>query len=125
QIIFKNRDTDKIIPVLTNVECSNTIAGHCSNNVPTRATGFNEYIELPNCSNPASCLFCEHYVLHTDVIDIRKLISLRKIIELHPDQNDEMQVVKYRVDEILKYIMDQNEGLFPLISNIKEEVDEG
>lgn len=125
QIIFKNRNTEKVIPIVTNVECSNTLAGHCRTNEPTRAIGFNDSIELPNCSNPASCLFCEHYVLHTDEIDIRKLISLRKIIDLHPDKNDEMQIVKYRVDEILKYIIDQNKDLIPLISMVKEEVDEG
>lgn len=34
-------------------------------------------------------------------------------------------IVKYRVDEILKYITQDNEDLFKLIIDIKEEVDEG
>ena len=125
QMIFSNRNTDKLIPVVTDVESNSTIAGHCISALPIRAEGFNENIESPNCSNPASCIFCEHYVLHTDDIDIRKLLSLRKIAELHPDQNAEMQIVKYRVDEIFKYIVDQNGQLISLISLIKEEVDDG
>lgn len=125
QMIFNNRNTEKLIPVITDLDSKTTIAGHCINAEPTRAEGFNENIEVPNCSNPASCLFCKDYVVITEETDIRKLLSLRKISELHPDQNDEMQIVKYRVDEILKYIVDKNEKLIPLISLVSDEVNQG
>lgn len=36
-----------------------------------------------------------------------------------------MQIVKYRVDEILKYIVDKNEKLIPLISLVSDEVNQG
>lgn len=36
-----------------------------------------------------------------------------------------MQIVKYRVDEILKYIVEKNDQLLPLISSINDEVDQG
>ncbi len=125
QMIFNNRNTDKLIPVITDLDSKNTIAGHCVNAEPARAEGFNENIEVPNCSNPASCLFCKDYVVLTEETDIRKLLSLRKIAELHPDPNDEMQIVKFRVDEILKYISDKNNHIIPLISFINDEVNQG
>lgn len=125
QMILNNRNTDKLIPVITDLDSKTTIAGHCVNAEPARAEGFNENIEVPNCSNPASCLFCKDYVVLTEETDIRKLLSLRKIAELHPDQNDEMQIVKYRVDEILKYIIDKNNQIIPLISSINDEVNQG
>ena len=124
-MIFNNRNTDKLIPVITDLDSKNTIAGHCVNAEPARAEGFNENIEVPNCSNPASCLFCKDYVVLTEETDIRKLLSLRKIAELHPDPNDEMQIVKFRVDEILKYISDKNNHIIPLISFINDEVNQG
>ena len=125
QMIFNNRNTDKLIPVITDLDSKNTIAGHCVNAEPARAEGFNENIEVPNCSNPASYLFCKDYVVLTEETDIRKLLSLRKIAELHPDPNDEMQIVKFRVDEILKYISDKNNHIIPLISFINDEVNQG
>ncbi|MCU4629035.1 hypothetical protein KTJ53_04865 [Acinetobacter variabilis] len=125
QMIFNSRDSEKLIPVITDLDSKTTIAGHCVNSEPARAEGFNENIETPNCSNPASCLFCKDYVVVTEEADIRKLLSLRKITELHPNQNDEMQIVKYRVDEILKYIVEKNDQLLPLISSINDEVDQG
>ena len=70
-------------------------------------------------------MFCENYVLHTDDVDIRKLLSLRKITELYSNLSNDLMIVKYRVDEILKYITQDNEDLFKLIIDIKEEVDEG
>jgi hypothetical protein len=125
QMIFNNRNTEKLIPIITDLDSKSTIAGHCINAEPARAEGFNEKIEVPNCSNPASCLFCKDYVVLTDETDIRKLLSLRKIAELHPDQNDEMKIIKYRVDEILKYIVDKNKKNIPLISSISDEVNQG
>lgn len=125
KMIFKNRNTEKTIPVVLNADCSPSISGHCINNAPMRASGFNEYIETPSCSNPSTCLFCENYVVHTDEIDLRKLFSLRKITELNSDLKDEIIIIKYRIDEILKFIVNQNELLIPLISKIKKEVDDG
>ena len=125
QMIYKNRTTKKDIPVVTDIEGSPTIAGHCSNTAPSRAQGFNENIEQPNCSNPSTCLFCENYVLHTDEIDLRKLLSLRKIAEMHSDLNEEMVIVKYRIDEILKQIIESNMHLTSLIHTINDEVNEG
>ena len=36
-----------------------------------------------------------------------------------------MQIVKFRVDEILKYISDKNNHIIPLISFINDEVNQG
>ena len=83
------------------------------------------YVALQVLLCPASCLFCKDYVVLTEETDIRKLLSLRKIAELHPDPNDEMQIVKFRVDEILKYISDKNNHIIPLISFINDEVNQG
>lgn len=80
EMIFNNRKTTEVIPIVIDTESMPTIAGHCSNNIPVIANGFNESIESPNCSNPSTCLFCENYVLHTDDVDIRKLLSLRKLL---------------------------------------------
>ena len=124
-MIFKNRTTRKTIPVITDIESSPTMAGHCTDTSPIRADGFNENIEQPNCSNPSTCLFCENYVLHTDEIDLRKLLSLRKITEMHSDLNEEMLIVKFRIDEILKQIVNKYDHVKSLIHTIKAEVDDG
>ncbi|WP_395000181.1 hypothetical protein [Acinetobacter sp.] len=124
-MIFKNRTTRKTIPVITDIESSPTMAGHCTDTSPIRADGFNENIEQPNCSNPSTCLFCENYVLHTDEIDLRKLLSLRKITEMHSDINEEMLIVKFRIDEILKQIVNKYDHVKSLIHTIKAEVDDG
>ena len=68
---------------------------------------------------------CENYVLHTDEIDLRKLLSLRKITEMHSDLNEEMLIVKFRIDEILKQIVNKYDHVKSLIHTIKAEVDDG
>lgn len=55
-------------------------AGHCIN----YGNPFSSNIEnnsIPNCRNPEGCFFCDHYKVHADEIDTRKLVSCRYCIQ--------------------------------------------
>lgn len=35
----------------------------------------------PDCKKPEGCLFCEHYAVHADEVDLKKLLSFKYVIE--------------------------------------------
>lgn len=54
--------------------------GNCSS--PQNPTAISDQILVaPNCSEPESCLFCEKYRAHADMVDTRKLLSARHCIK--------------------------------------------
>ncbi|WP_241190679.1 hypothetical protein [Pseudomonas chlororaphis] len=57
-----------------------TAAGHCDGfNHPTPVAGVGEFVEL-NCRTQYGCLYCEHYICHSDEEDLHKLLSLQYVI---------------------------------------------
>ena len=83
-----------------------TAIGGCQEPTPKIHIGFTSELEQPNCSNPSSCLFCENYVVHSDREDLRKLMSLKKILAMS-DKNDEAIILTKRINEILKILYDK------------------
>lgn len=54
--------------------------GNCSS--PKNPTAISDKILVePNCREPESCLFCEKYRAHADMVDTRKLLSARHCIQ--------------------------------------------
>ena len=82
-----------------------------------------------DCSDLKSCLFCSKYKVHSDEVDIRKLISMKYIIvqSEHLATSIEHYNRIYKpslahIDELLKRIKAQGEKQAKLISNIHKQV---
>lgn len=105
-IANKYRKNEEIIDVNINIEGKEIPTGSCINSIPILNSGFTEDLEKPNCSNPASCLFCESYVVHSDREDIKKLMSLKKILNMS-DKTEEAIIVTRRINEIFKILLDK------------------
>lgn len=106
KISNKYRKNNEVINVTINVYSEETAMGGCKELIPRLHHGFTNELEKPNCSNPSSCLFCENYVVHSDREDIRKLMSLKKILSICA-KNDEAHVVIRRINEILKILYEK------------------
>ena len=125
-IILKGRNNDNIIPVkFKSKHTKNTVIGNCSTHPPQLISGFNKEITTLECKNPKSCLFCESYVIFLNEEDLRKLISLKFILEFNNQIKEEKIRIIYRIDEILNFIIENNHNLKETIIKITEEVNEG
>lgn len=99
---------------------------------PEKAFGFTEQAPMPNCQQFEHCLFCQHYAVHADDTDVRKLLSLKKILGYVKQKSTDLikweqqfGVVLHRVDEVLTYLSDTCDNLQDRISLVKEEVESG
>ena len=106
QIANRYRKNNDVITVNINEVSKETPIGGCKNSIPKLHNGFTNELEEPHCSNPSSCLFCENYVVHSDQDDIRKLMSLKKILSIS-DKTDEALVIIRRINEILKILYEK------------------
>lgn len=111
-----------------------TGAGACekaSDTQPERAQGFTELAPAPTCRDPETCLFCEFYAVHADEEDIRRLLSLRYLIQAtkHKQPVDHWQSkfgpTVHRIDEVLSAIQDTDGGSQSTINRVREEVEFG
>ena len=83
----------------------------------------------PNCKLPEGCLFCQHYKVHADSKDVRKLLSLKFCIlrTKHLSQNLEYfesifgQIIK-RIDDIVDFIAGHTKEFHDIVQLIKNEV---
>ena len=119
QITNKYRKGEDPIHVHINIESKETAIGSCKKTAPKLNSGFTDDLEKPNCSNPSSCLFCENYVVHSDEEDIRKLMSLKKILTMS-DKTDEALIITNRINEISRTLLDK----YPETENIFIDVAE-
>lgn len=106
EISSKYRKNNDVIDVKIDEVSEKTAIGGCKEPTPKIHIGFTSELEQPNCSNPSSCLFCENYVVHSDREDLRKLMSLKKILAMS-DKNDEAIILTKRINEILKILYDK------------------
>lgn len=125
-IIQKGRVHTNLIPIKTesNITIS-TIMGNCSTEQPKLIDGFNNEAPLPLCNNPKSCLYCSSFVLHLNKIDIRKILSLKYILEFNSKIKEEQQRIIFRINEIIQFILEKDPKIKELINEINEEVNEG
>lgn len=98
---------------------------------PERAEGFTELAPTPTCRDPETCLFCEFYAVHADEEDIRRLLSLRYLIQAtkHKQPVDHWQSkfgpTVHRIDEVLSALQDTDGGSQSTINRVHEEVESG
>ncbi|QDB82787.1 hypothetical protein [Acinetobacter pittii] len=125
-IVLKGRNSHNLIPVkFESKNIKNTVIGNCSTHSPKLISGFNEQIATLECKNPKSCLFCDSYVIILNKADLKKLISLKYILEYNNQIKEEKIRIIYRIDEILNFIIEKNYNLKKTIIEITEEVNEG
>lgn len=107
---------------------SDTIMGHCDDfgNPETIAS---DVPIKPSCRTQLGCLFCEHYACHADEEDIRKILSLRYVINevreyaIDYERADFLfKEISIQVGEILKRIEALYPGLSETIERINKEV---
>src|SRR5690606_6375170 len=124
-IIQKGRVHTNLIPIKTesNITIS-TIMGNCSTEQPKLIDGFNNEAPLPLCNNPKSCLYCSSFVLHLNKIDIRKILSLKYILEFNSKIKKEQQRITFKINEIIQFILEKDPKIKELINEINEEVNE-
>ncbi|MGE8112028.1 hypothetical protein [Pseudomonas sp. NPDC086566] len=125
------------IPVHVNKEGSSsdvTAVGNCVKDPasePKLASGFTSEAPKPTCRTPETCLFCDHYAVHADEFDIRRLLSLSFIITIIKERQDheyweqKFGPTIHRIDEILAAIQDTDIKLAPTVARIRDEVESG
>ena len=64
-------------------ERNETVSGGCSEQNSPTDVGSNWKSFKPDCDRFEGCVFCDKYVVHADEIDLRKLYSMRFIVEKH------------------------------------------
>jgi hypothetical protein len=111
-----------------------TAIGECTSEgslKPSMAEGFTLFAPIPNCSVKETCIFCDKYAAHADSIDIRKLLSLKFLInELGNSMPQDEWSTRwasyiYRIDEILNEIVRQDPSLSSAVDQIQEDVELG
>lgn len=125
------------IPVQTldePVDVQTLPVGACmtTNLQPEKATGFAAQAPSPNCQQFEHCLFCQHYAVHADDEDVRKLLSLKSLLSYVKQKatdlikwESQFGVVLHRIDEVLNELSDTYENLRDRIFSIQEEVESG
>ena len=89
------------------------------------AEGFTELVSQPVCGQWESCLFCKHYGAHADEIDLKKLLSLKAVIEtlhLGMDEGDfahRFAALLHRIEEVIQAMLHKNPSLTSKVEAIK------
>jgi hypothetical protein len=98
---------------------------------PKRALGFTAQAPAPACGDPETCLFCEFYAVHADEQDIRRLLSLRYLIQAikYKQPVDHWQnkfgPSLHRIDEVLSAMRDADGSIEKTITYVSDEVESG
>lgn len=85
-------------------ERNETVSGGCSKkNTPTNI-GSRWKSFKPDCDRFEGCVFCDQYVVHADEVDLRKLYSMRFVVEKHLIASGLSSAYKEIVEPFLKRI---------------------
>ena len=137
EVAVSQTRTVERIPVQTldePVDVQTLPVGACmtTNLQPEKATGFAAQAPSPNCQQFEHCLFCQHYAVHADDEDVRKLLSLKSLLGYVKQKatdlikwEQQFGVVLHRIDEVLNELSDTYENLRDRIFSIQEEVESG
>ena len=117
-----------------NVDAHTLPVGACTTTMPQpeKALGFTEQAPMPNCQQFEHCLFCEHYAVHADDEDVRKLLSLKNLLGYIKQKatdllkwEQQFGVVLHRIEEVLTELSDAYVTLRERIVTIQAEVENG
>jgi len=102
-----------------------------SEKLPQRAQGFTDLAPMPSCRDPETCLFCSFYAVHADEEDIRRLLSLRCLIQATKNKqpidhwHSKFGPTIHRIDEVLSAIQEADARSEATINRVREEVEFG
>ena len=107
-----------------------TAAGHCDVfNQPTPVRDLGAVAIEPNCRTQYGCLYCEHYVCHSDKEDLQKLLSLQYVInavrKVAPDAAHAEELYKelsIRIDFILDALGERSGEVKRLVDSVRTKV---
>lgn len=111
-----------------------TAIGECTsdgNLKPSMAEGFTLFAPIPNCSIKETCIFCDKYAVHANGADIRKLLSLKFLInELGKTMPQDEWALRwapyiFRIDEILTEIVVADPSMDRLIKETEVDIEYG
>ncbi|MFX5626967.1 hypothetical protein ABTD72_01695 [Acinetobacter baumannii] len=128
--ILRYRFNDQIISVnLKNSgemdENKPTPIGQCKDYKPSLKEEFTKDSIQPNCSKFETCLFCDNYVIHVNNTDIKKILSLRMLLNNIKNKTNVVEQIIYRINEILNYICIEIPFAKTTIQLINENIEEG
>ena len=134
--VAKTRTLERIAvhTIDVSVDTQSLPVGVCTttNPQPEKALGFTEQAPTPNCQQFEHCLFCQHYAIHADDTDVRKLLSLKSLLGYVKQKatnlikwESHFGVVLHRIDEVLNDLSNTYENLRDRIFLIQEEVESG
>lgn len=107
-----------------------TAAGHCDGfNQPIPVRDFGAVAIEPNCRSQYGCLYCEHYMCHSDEEDLHKIVSLQYVInavrKAAPDAAHAEALYKelsIRIEFILEALGERSDAVKQLVEAIKARV---
>ncbi|EIU4987538.1 hypothetical protein MMK62_004464 [Pseudomonas aeruginosa] len=107
-----------------------TAAGHCDGfNQPIPVRDLEAIAIEPNCRTQYGCLYCEHYLLHSDEEDFHKLLSLQYVINavrrVAPDAAHAEALYKdlsLRVEFILGALGERSDSVKQTVETVKARV---
>lgn len=83
----------------------------------------------PSCNLPQGCLFCQHYMIHSDEEDLFKIISLKYFIEAVMEEFPDIEhvVILYadllaRINEIINHMESINEDVANIVAMVRKKV---
>lgn len=107
-----------------------TATGHCDGfNQPIPVRDLGTIAIEPNCRTQYGCLYCEHYICHSDEEDLHKILSLQYVInsvrKVAPDAPHAEALYKelsIRVEFILEALAERSDHVKQLVEAIKTKV---
>ncbi|NMY50115.1 hypothetical protein [Pseudomonas sp. WS 5011] len=107
-----------------------TAAGHCEVfNAPRPVSGGGAVVIEPNCRTQYGCLYCTHYVCHSDEEDVHKLLSLQYVISAVRDGSSDYshaealyKDLSIRIEFILEAIAGRSEAVSKMVEELKAKV---
>lgn len=121
--LIEHQETDRKTP-----------AGTCQSAdkpTPMLAQGFTDQATQPACGKWETCLFCENYGVHADEIDLKKLLSLKAVIEVLHQGMDEGEYAKRfaaliaRIQEVMDAMLAKNTSLEDKLQGLQEACQTG
>lgn len=111
-------------------EVISTAAGHCDAfNQPVPLSYLGASVIEPNCRTQYGCLYCEHYICHSDEEDLHKLLSLQYLIsavrKVAPDAAHAEALYKelsIRIEFIIEALGERSESVRQLTEIVKKKV---
>ncbi|SDH27520.1 hypothetical protein SAMN05216603_107155 [Pseudomonas benzenivorans] len=107
-----------------------TATGHCDGfNQPISVRDLGTIAIEPNCRTQYGCLYCEHYICHSDEEDLHKILSLQYVInsvrKAAPDAPHAEALYKelsIRIEFILEALAERSDEVKQLVEAIKTKV---